>query len=285
MPDIFSSGVRSLLVAVTALVGHALSPQIASAETPLPDLPFALPAGVRLTVGSSLLMLPKFEGAKSMRVTALPIFQFATISSAGSGAQSSNFDVSNIDDASLVLFKQNGVAFGPLVGYRMGRLEKDSPRLAGLGNIDGGLVAGGFAKYNYGPVFIRASLHQHVTGADTGLLGRLTVGAAHAVVPGVVVKATSTADFGSDAYMRSYFGVSTDQALRSGLRPFEAGAGLKSIGAMLSTEYAVTEQWTLLASAGYTRLLGDAARSPIVESANRIELRLGVSRAFDLSFR
>ena len=74
-------------------------------------------------------------------------------------------------------------------------------------------------------------------------------------------------------------------APRSGLAAHEAGAGLKSVGATLAAQYALTEHWTLLASTSYARLLGDAASSPIVETADRIEARLGAKRTFEWQLR
>ena len=125
----------------------------------------------------------------------------------------------------------------------------------------------------------------YVTGADTGYLLRLAAGTRQHVGSGIVLKAGLAVDFASDDYMAAYFGVTPQQSARTGLRTFDPGAGLKSIGATVGAEYPLTESWTLLASAGYTRLLGDAADSPVIETADRYEARLGLSRSFDWRLR
>ena len=241
---------------------------------------FAVPSGIRVTVGALAVYQPKYDGAKKYEFTALPVFSIAPIMSGGAGG-GLPFDARALDDVSLALFNVHGFEAGPLIGYRAGRAEKDSPRLTGLGDIDGGLVAGGYARYNFGPLYVRGSINQQLTGTDTGYLLRFATGASHAITPKIVVKGVVTLDYGSSDYMQAYYGVNALQSARSGLAVYDAGAGFKSIGALLSTEYALTPDWTLLATAGYTRFLGDAATSPIVEAADRFEVRLGAQRSFD----
>lgn len=85
--------------------------------------------------------------------------------------------------------------------------------------------------------------------------------------------------------MDTFFGVTRAQSLRSGLQTFDPGAGFKSVSAKIGTDIAVTPDWTLDASVGYSRLIGDAADSPLVSSADRYEGRIGLSRSFDWRFR
>lgn len=81
------------------------------------------------------------------------------------------------------------------------------------------------------------------------------------------------------------FGVNTVQAQRSGIATFDPAAGPKGIGARLGTELAVTHYWTLHASAGYTKLLGDAAQSPIIRTPDRYDAQLGLTRSIDLNWK
>lgn len=254
------------------------------AQAQAPDAPLAMPDGVRVTLGAMAVVAPKYEGSSSYELTALPIFKL-TAMGGGTWDALGRFDVKALDDVSFAVIQHNGFAAGPLVGIRLGRSESDSSRLTGLGDIDGGLVAGGFVKYTPGPLYLRASLRQQVTGDDTGLIVRLAAGAEREIAPRLLVKAEASLDIADDTYMHSFFGVTALQSARSGLRTFDAGAGAKSASATVWTEYAIDADWTLYASAGYTRLLGDAVDSPIVESADRFDAKLGLSRAFDLKLR
>ena len=284
-----TSAMRATTLAAVAAL-HFLATG-SHAQTPTVPAPahasglFSLPDGVRITLGAQVIMQPKYEGSSSYEVSAVPVFKLTPLGGGAGGGLIKSFDAKSLDDISFGLFEFGKLEIGPLFGYRLGREEKDSPRLCGLGDVEGGLIAGAFAKYDFGPLFLRASFHQRLTGDDTGFLVRLATGREFRVTRQITVKADAYLDIADDAYMSAYFGVSQVQSMRSGLRPFDAGAGLKSAGVMLGTEYEVIPNWRLLASAGYTRLFGDAASSPIVESPDRFEARLGASRSFDWRMR
>jgi outer membrane scaffolding protein for murein synthesis (MipA/OmpV family) len=66
--------------------------------------------------------------------------------------------------------------------------------------------------------------------------------------------------------MQSWFGVTPQQAVDSGYRPYSAGAGLKSAGFGITMVYFVNKHWFVSADGALRRLLGSAAQSPIVQS-------------------
>jgi MipA family protein len=266
----------SRLVGLTAVALSAAACSATAQSIPMPSMP----DGIRVTVGAQAVTAPRFEGSKTMEFSALPVFGFAP---AGGGGGGPSFDPRALDDISVSIAKFGGFEVGPLAGYRSGRSESASPRLRGLGDVDGGIVAGGFAKYNFGPnVYVRGSYHQAISGDDTGGIFRLALGAGYDVTGKLYVKAIATMDFADHDYMQTFFGVTPQQSARSalGLRAYDAGSGPKSAGILLSTEYELVKDWKLLAAAGYSRLLGDAAHSPVVESADRYEARLGLSHSF-----
>src|SRR3546814_3702144 len=65
--------------------------------------------------------------------------------------------------------------------------------------------------------------------------------------------------------MRSYFGVTAEESLRSGLAAYRPGGGLRDVGAGATLGYRLSRRWGLIARAGANRYLGDAGDSPIVE--------------------
>jgi outer membrane scaffolding protein for murein synthesis (MipA/OmpV family) len=88
-----------------------------------------------------------------------------------------------------------------------------------------------------------------------------------------------------DDYMRTYFSVTTAQAVTSGLPAFEAGGGLKSAGALGSVTYQWTPQFATMAYAEYARLLGDAVDSPIVAqrgSPDQVTAGIGAKYSFSV---
>ncbi|MCP4215639.1 MAG: MipA/OmpV family protein, partial [bacterium] len=71
--------------------------------------------------------------------------------------------------------------------------------------------------------------------------------------------------YASQDYMDAYFSIDADNAARSGLDTFDADAGFKDVGVEVALSYSPWERWNFTTTAGYTRLLGDAADSPIVD--------------------
>ena len=72
-------------------------------------------------------------------------------------------------------------------------------------------------------------------------------------------------NWASDDYMSEYFSVSAGDAARSGLSQFDADSGFKDVGIGLNVNYRLTDHWSATLATSYTRLIGDAADSPIVE--------------------
>ena len=243
-----------------------------------------LPAGTTVSIGAQAIVQPKYEGGKDYEVIALPMIKFGGTSPLGSFFR---VDARGLNDIGVGILNVGPFSAGPAIGYRFGRDEDDGARLRGLGDIDGGLLVGGFARYNFsqfGPgsiAYARVSYLTQVTGDDdAGGLFRLQLGADAQVTQQLVVKPFAAVEFGDDDYMSTYFGIDAAQSARSGLARFDAGAGAKSLHLGLTAEYEVFPTWTLLAGVEYVRLLGDAADSAITEEENQVIGRIGLSKTF-----
>jgi outer membrane scaffolding protein for murein synthesis (MipA/OmpV family) len=84
-------------------------------------------------------------------------------------------------------------------------------------------------------------------------------------------------------YSKAYFGVTAAGAAASGLPVYTASAGLTKAEIGLSARYLFSPNWGLNGRVAYGRLLGDAAKSPIVKqegSANQFNATLGVLYRF-----
>ena len=69
----------------------------------------------------------------------------------------------------------------------------------------------------------------------------------------------------SEDYMSSYFGIDAGDAARSGLDQYNADEGFKDVGFGASLTYRFFENWSATGTGTYTRLLGDAEDSPVVD--------------------
>ncbi|HEU0058440.1 MAG TPA: MipA/OmpV family protein [Hyphomicrobiaceae bacterium] len=241
--------------------------------------PFAF-AGTTWQLGGFVFVTPKFEGAKSYEALGFPF-----IAPAGFGQGGSAIDIRGADDIRFRLIQNNGFEAEPLAGWRFGRDQDDAARLAGLGDIDGGLVVGAYAGYRVGPWFLSASYHHQVTGDDdTGGLVRLAIDHTWRLTPTAKLVTSIGTAYASSDYMQTYFGVTAAQSAASvaGLPQFDPSAGFKDVSVGATATIELDPRWTLYLTGRYSRLIGDAADSPVIETENGFFGGAGLSYKFDL---
>ena len=71
--------------------------------------------------------------------------------------------------------------------------------------------------------------------------------------------------YASDDYMSEFFDVNASNAARSGLSQFSADGGIKDVGLQMALSYRLSQAWSVTGIAAFTRLLEDAADSPITD--------------------
>lgn len=72
--------------------------------------------------------------------------------------------------------------------------------------------------------------------------------------------------YGSGRYMQTLFGVTDAQAANSAFSAYAPKAGSDAATLSLTWNYALSKEWSVRTLVAATRLLGDAAKSPIVQS-------------------
>ena len=237
--------------------------------------PFGL-FGDRWQVGGLVYVSPKFEGAKSYQVTGFPF-----IAPAGFG-DGGIVQIKGADDVRFRVLQFGNLEVGPLVGYRFGRDESDSARLIGTGDIDGGFVLGGFATYRTGPLAFSVSYHHQATGDDTGGLVRFGAEAITRLSPTVKLTTGIGTNYATDDYMTAFFGVNAFQSKASGLPVYNPSAGFKDVYIGATAAVDLSDRWTLILIGRYAHLIGDAADSPIVETASQFYGGAALSYKFSI---
>ena len=171
--------------------------------------------------------------------------------------------------------KRGGWTAGPLITKSSGRDEDDNDKLNGLNDVDSSFEVGGFAKYRKKPFRFKLEIRQDAGSGHEGALIEAGAGIGFPFdKPWFVAMAQTT--WASDNYMESFFGVSTKESGRSGLKKFDADSGIKDIGIKLTSGIKFRENWKISLSLQYMRLLGDAADSPIVDDEYQFQAGLGI---------
>jgi len=166
--------------------------------------------------------------------------------------------------------------FGPIVGLRGGRDDVKNDRVDALRDIDDSIEVGAFIKVSlYELVHPSDELAFGVdvkTGTSNDAKGTtVSFGPTYSFSPlerlrvGLGIAAT----FADGDYADTYFGIDNADAARSGLSAYDPDGGLKDVGISLDVGYQLSEHWGVMGFAGYTRLVGDAADSPIVDDEGR----------------
>jgi outer membrane scaffolding protein for murein synthesis (MipA/OmpV family) len=90
------------------------------------------------------------------------------------------------------------------------------------------------------------------------------------------------ATYADENYTQTYFGVSSQQAANSGadLDASNADAGFKDVNVQVGIKADLDERWSARATVGYSRLLGDAGDSQVVESEDQFTGLFGLSYKF-----
>ncbi len=150
-------------------------------------------------------MTPKYEGSSEYEVFAVPL-----VAPAGSN-EPGFIQFRGPEDLRFRVINWNGFEAGPLTGWRFDREEDDADRLNGLGDVDGGIVLGGYAAYQFGVFKPFVSYSQQVTGDDTG--GLLRFGAEAPLNWGNVrMTGIAGGTWADDDYMDAFFSVNAGQA-------------------------------------------------------------------------
>lgn len=178
--------------------------------------------------------------------------------------------------------------FGPVLNYRFGRDDDvDDEVVKNMTEIDDTVEAGIMAAYVWrnekNPRHRFIASIQWLNDVGDEYRGRLAQAGARYWYPinkpiDVLIGLGTT--YGNSQFMNTYFGVSSTDATRTGLRSFNAGSGFRDVNIPAAIVFHYSMNWHLAAGLKYFRLLDDASDSPITDdrgSANQVFAGLGVA--------
>ncbi len=225
-----------------------------------------------VSVGGGALYGPAYEGSDRYKASPIPDV---------SVTYREGLFFANIWDGigSYPLMGEN-YKIGASVGYAPGRQEDDDrDTLRGMGDIDRGATANLLGEYSIGRMHVSGKVS---TGTeDYGTTAKLELGTMFPVAERFTVMGSAGATWADAEHMETYFGVSSAQSARSGHGRHHVDAGIKSVGFTVGVIYSIADQWDAKLMVMGDQLLGDAADSPIVNSAFNPSVLLSVTYTFD----
>ncbi|MCA1452556.1 MipA/OmpV family protein [Bradyrhizobium sp. BRP22] len=274
---------------VAALGAVAAPPDTASAQTAftLPAPPFQVPylpsasGNWTLMIGIGGEYKPDFAGANGSKFSPVPIF---TIRRAGTAEQFRG----PRDSASIALIDFGDFQAGPAGKFVSARKARDYPELAGLRDVDFTFELGGFIQYFPVDWFRLRNETRQGIGGHHGVVSDFSADFIVPVARGLTVSAGPRFTLQSSKATSTYFSIDAAQAMATGLSAFDAKGGAHSVGAGAQVSYRIDQHWEVHSYVEYERLLGDAAKSPLVTvrgSVNQTTIGIGASYSFDFNIR
>ena len=230
----------------------------------------------RVRVGLGVQLQPEYIGADKTELGPLWNVDVAR------GTKPFRFEAPD-DSFGIALVSKGGFSFGPAANIQGSRKESDVG--APVGKVKTTFEAGAFAQYELGnSARLRADVRKGLGGHD-GVVG--AVGADWIARDGDrYVFSVGPRLLWSDArYQRAYFGVTPEAALASGLPAYRPGGGVHAVALASGLSYQFNDRIGLFGFARYERLVGDAAKSPIVRefgSRNQYSAGAGLSYTFNI---
>jgi outer membrane protein len=243
------------------------------------EVPNAKP-GLQISLGLGAAYLPDYEGSNDYKATPLWSLRVGNL-----------YDPETYVSLVGTTFRSN---FIPSEHWRLGvtaRFIKDydnveDDEVKNVTSTEKALMLGGTVGYD----FITGLKQDAALELDA--LGDALHGNGYTLTPRfrfrtpvsdrLLFETTASGTYASGDYMENFFGVTSGDAKRSGLRPYDANSGFKDVAFTASLTYGLGEHWSLTGLGSFERLLGDAADSPIVNHRGSEDQGIG---ALLLSYR
>jgi outer membrane protein len=231
---------------------------------------------LRVRVGVGAQARPTFTGADTHRISPYGKIDIAH------GTEAFRFKAPD-DSFGIAVISRHGFSAGPALN--LGRSRKDSDVGAPVGKIPATVEVGGFAQYEIGTSGrVRAELRKGL-GGHNGIVGAVGVDKIWRDGDRYVFSIGPRILFSDAQYQRAYFGVTPAASTASGLPVYTPHGGIHAAALVSGLSYQFTPRFGLFGYARYARLVGDAAKSPIIRqfgSRNQVSGGIGLSYTFIL---
>lgn len=232
---------------------------------------------LRVRLGAGAEVRPQYPGADADKIGPLLSVSVAH--------GTDPFKFKGPDDSSgIALVSTSTFSFGPAANLVGSRRDRDVG--APVGRVPPTVEAGVFLGYRPTPSWrLRAELLKGIGGHD-GVRAQFGVDRIWRDGDRYVLSLGPRLLISDAHYERAYFGVSPSASLRTGLPVYTPRGGIYGVGATSGMSLQFDEHWGLFGYARYERLVGDAAKSPIVRRyGSRDQLSGGIGLTYTFTVK
>jgi outer membrane protein len=210
-----------------------------------------------ISIGGGIGFAPDYEGSEDYELVPIP---FADV-------RWKNGMFFNLEGLTMRanLIPSDIWRLGLMANYRPKRSHVENDQVDRLEDVEPALEMGPFAGIEYKNWSVSVEVTTDVAEGHDGTLFTARSGYNWVASDNLTILFGASTTYASNDYMSSYFGIDLRDSIRSGLPKYGADAGLKDVSLSLGITYGITDSWSTRGITSYTRLLGDAQDSPVVD--------------------
>lgn len=245
-----------------------------------------LPAARRswdAAIGGVLVYAPDFAGSDNQRLRLNPGFylRYGRVSIATRSGFRSAGDPSERAGLRIDLSPSERLRFAVGLRYDAGRQESGSEGLKGMGDVPSTVRVRMMGSYRLGDGWSAGSaVLLDALGRGGGWQGDVSAGREMRFNADTTWSFGAALAFAGDRHLQTYFGVTDEQATRTGYPVYEPRSGLRDISAHVNARTELGGSWHAFYGANVSRLLGPAAASPLTRQPNAWGLNAGLVYRF-----
>jgi len=221
-------------------------------------------------VGLGLGAIPDYEGSKDYKASPIPFIR----------SQMASGQFLQITGATLSInvVPSKTIQFGPVLRYRAERNEDvENEQVKLMETVDAAVEAGGFVGFQHKNWTAKFEMVQDTANGHGGALSTLSAGYKIPLPPKAAITINLSTSYADEDYMHAYFSVDGQNKGLSSFTNYDADAGIKDAAGTVIANYFINPQWGVIGVLRYTKLLGDAADSPLVaDEGEASQMTVGV---------
>lgn len=278
------------LFALPAIAQAQGGPPVETGEGP-PDFGETIFDGDWVSIGVGAAYSPSYDGSDDYVISVLPIVQ-GSLGGVDINPRPGGLALDFVPDAE----EGAGFDFGVAARIRRNRADQiEDPVVASLGELDTAIEVGPTAGVSFPGLLnpfdslsFNLDARWDLAGAHDGMVIDPSVTYFTPLSRGVIASLSLGAEYVDDKYADYYFSIGPAASATSGLPQFDADGGFTKFSATVLTGVDLNGDATdgglaLVGIAGYSRMLGDARRTPFTSirgNANQWFLAAGIGYTF-----
>jgi outer membrane protein len=244
---------------------------------------------VRFTLGMAGSVSPTYSGSDKTGYAIAPaariVWRGYSISTSSVARASSAAGSSRSSETGLTgpLYRTHEFAFGFGASINRGRSVSEEDAALGLKKLRGTLIGRMRMRYYFNPdLVLTATLVGDVLGRQGGLELPIGLSWRHLLRHGLLFSADTGVTFADTKSMNNNYGIGPAEQAASGLRLYSPGSGIREVAGSIGVVGEPSEHWVWVARLSLVKLVGPAARSPIVRQSFQPAVLVGFAYRFTL---